>query len=1471
MDLTALFKAVVEIVERVLSSIPRWLISLILAWRFKRQYLRDIEREFKEWGNLYAPLEVWGTLAPSGKLYLKEFGRPLGSLLDHVDDGQRIILTGEAGTGKTTTLRHLAYHYAVQVRQGQSRYLPILASLSDLKEPTLQGVMDMLKRATSSYERKSWLERQGVTWGKKISDRIEDLLEDGQVVVLMDGLNEIAAETRLAGFAALKEFLQLPKYSSAKVIVTSRAGPNLEQLAVDCQRFDLMPLSDAAMQTFLAMRQINVETALRRLSGVNLKDICRNPGLLNMFADLYKRPDLNLPPTRGQVLKAYVEVLLRDGQEKWNPSYRWRWVDRGLMIDALGRLAHDMIGQGDTRLAANHAALIIAEVIASQQGVEPNDVLEAASFCLLLEFLADRTEIRFKHDLFRSYLAAEFLERQIRNGKLSELTGFMAGKRWWEPLLLQAGITARPLLFTKQLVAVQPAETAVPVALGCLLSASPERLAEEDAQKYIDLRQSLSALLFDLFRDDPGMTLLREASAWAANLVGSHFVEILGQLLAPVLGQPIRTRLAAVELLREVRSEYSIEALLMGLTDPEAEVRQASSQGLTELEKQFGLTEEQITHLVYLMTDDAHYRPALRVLLTSTNPARLPRLIDALAQEQHPPVRATLRYALHSAGNREAAVKSMPEPVSEVTEGLVVAWSQYAQHPDSAAELVRLLQAITGPDQQRCFEPLVDLVRNSVVEVAVNALRGLQMIHASDALPLIADIAAQLDAPAESRVAALRALFAIDRAYAVPRLAALLPDTNWQIQEAATDLLSMAGREAVDQLVPYLQNERKDLQRNVIRLLGTIGDQRAVPALVLLVDDDDWSIRAQVAWALGRLGDPTTSAVLQALSADGNRFVRQEALRSLEAVNLHRLTIPVPVTSVLTMDSLFSALSVLTDEFLCARPPSWFGRIFLRIQGRSVDYFESIAGNESSLIACARSLMARGEYTVALVELSRIIDSNKNHVVARLWRTMAFLATNRYEDACADCDCIIGLQPNWSIGYLLRARAHRLLNPEQALRDAQRAVSLSLSNPVALCELGYAYLINFRYREAEDQFRRVIEVSPTSVVAHLGLASISYMELRFEDALALVNTAIDLQANYIDSYLLRGTLLCAIGYEDLAQFDLDSIAQLAPDSEIEHLVKAVIDVMRGQFEQALKQCDQAIQINPYSTALWTRVMVLIFLDRAEEAVAEGDRLIRLHPNVGLIYLLRGLALMVTGKPGLGLDDLNRFTSVSPDFALGYMIRATFYGMLEERALAKLDIDKAIGLAPFTPLLYLLRSAIDVEDNQLEVAVQDLGRAIELSPRAWVYRISRARLSLRLQDFTCAEGDLKVAAEIWGETIPILDGWASFYLIRGQYSEAQAQLKAIDELDPNQAVTRLKRGLIRLLTADTESALQEYTEIAPRATVSEIEVALSDMDSIPSIPDQQKQLVHAILDPYVDPMSGWLDLRSELATVTSFLA
>jgi HEAT repeat protein len=137
----------------------------------------------------------------------------------------------------------------------------------------------------------------------------------------------------------------------------------------------------------------------------------------------------------------------------------------------------------------------------------------------------------------------------------------------------------------------------------------------------------------------------------------------------------------------------------------------------------------------------------------------------------------------------------------------------------------------------------------------------------------------KIDAPNYAYVAEALGRLGSDKA--VPALIAALQDENWLVRRQAAEALGQIGSDkAIDTLIAALHENRLG-RRQAVEALGQIGSDKAVDALIAALQDEDIDLRMSATFSLGRTGsDKAVDALIAALQ-DEDSDLRGAAAYSL--------------------------------------------------------------------------------------------------------------------------------------------------------------------------------------------------------------------------------------------------------------------------------------------------------------------------------------------------------------------------------------------------------------------------------------------------------------------------------------------------------------------------------------------------------------------------------------------------------------
>ena len=260
--------------------------------------------------------------------------------------GNRLIVTGGPGSGKTTVLLHLAWTLAAALRGSPKLAKQKLGLETALPLPIyvpLTRYADYLRKLPSSAnaERNSlktyiseYLNERGTNLEMLSPDFLNYLLRDGKtVLLLLDGLDEVPNEDERALIRSRIDDLVTGK-KNLRVVVTSRTAAYQGQavLGRDFQHIHVLPLDEPQIEKLIrqayqsiypksetkARQQANdllsnigqLEQERRRRLGDNVKSLVDAPIMIRMLLIVHYN-DRKLPDQRADLYQKAVDVVLR--------------------------------------------------------------------------------------------------------------------------------------------------------------------------------------------------------------------------------------------------------------------------------------------------------------------------------------------------------------------------------------------------------------------------------------------------------------------------------------------------------------------------------------------------------------------------------------------------------------------------------------------------------------------------------------------------------------------------------------------------------------------------------------------------------------------------------------------------------------------------------------------------------------------------------------------------------------------------------------------------------------------------------------------------------------------------------------------------------------------------------------------------------------------------------------------------------
>jgi len=305
---------------------------------------------------------------------------------------KQMIILGEVGMGKSTTLQYLHFKDAQIALQTKNAPIPIYFELKNLtdKDDILQKIIEKIG---------------------KDKDFTVDMLKKGRFSICFDGLNEIEKNIKVKVFTQIKNLLS--DFPNNFYLMTSRPQAYNREFDNLLQKhktpvFVLQKMQDKQIAEFLEKNGKNVKNYIETEIKANdrLKKIVQTPLMLFMLIAVVQKEG-KIPSEKGKIIRAFM-FSLYDREQKQIIDFDKDTFH--LLLCYLGYETRTLSGS-NSGLDREEYILPILEERKKQVGLTIN-LLDFLRKALDLNVLVnDENQYSFTHELYQEYYAAEYIHQ----------------------------------------------------------------------------------------------------------------------------------------------------------------------------------------------------------------------------------------------------------------------------------------------------------------------------------------------------------------------------------------------------------------------------------------------------------------------------------------------------------------------------------------------------------------------------------------------------------------------------------------------------------------------------------------------------------------------------------------------------------------------------------------------------------------------------------------------------------------------------------------------------------------------------------------------------------------------------------------------------------------------------------------------------------------------------------------------------
>ena len=384
--------------------------EIINFTQWKESFVHIDGKEVIDIDNIYAK-----ELCSEGIDTFEERQGTIDYLRHSIEENQMIIL-GEVGMGKSTTLQYLHYKDAEACYSDNSKKIPIYIELKYIDEHE-----NIINKLISKLGFEPII--------------IDDLLRKGRLNIFLDGLNEIDKNIRNKIYKQIEKLIS--EYPLNQIIITSR--PLSYNREFDNNRGQIIPvfllqlMEESQIKEFLDKNGSDVKDKILKeiTSNPKLREIVTSPLILKMLVDVVRRTNV-IPNNKSLIVKEFISNTLQ--REKKIEDF-----DIELYNSLLENWAYRSreLTNSNSGLNQNNIVIPFFNDLRERLGKTNFDVWNFLGKIRDIHlFTKEDNLLSFTHELYQEYFAAEYLCNNHPETNFTENLGRVVDDSSWEEIII---------------------------------------------------------------------------------------------------------------------------------------------------------------------------------------------------------------------------------------------------------------------------------------------------------------------------------------------------------------------------------------------------------------------------------------------------------------------------------------------------------------------------------------------------------------------------------------------------------------------------------------------------------------------------------------------------------------------------------------------------------------------------------------------------------------------------------------------------------------------------------------------------------------------------------------------------------------------------------------------------------------------------------------------------------------------------
>jgi tetratricopeptide (TPR) repeat protein len=389
-----------------------------------------------------------------------------------------------------------------------------------------------------------------------------------------------------------------------------------------------------------------------------------------------------------------------------------------------------------------------------------------------------------------------------------------------------------------------------------------------------------------------------------------------------------------------------------------------------------------------------------------------------------------------------------------------------------------------------------------------------------------------------------------------------------------------------------------------------------------------------------------------------------------------------------------------------------------------------------------------------------------------------------------------------------RAQHHLAMGEyERALASLDIMLDRDPENLAALSLRGKVFVAMGDLDQAEETFRRCLEIDPANSDVVVGLCRVEAMRGRHERVIELARVGQETRSPFGMFDAIEVNALLTLGREDEADALLASALAEKPNDADLLSVYAGRLIEQDRNAEAEVALTRAVTTSPFHKRSRRQLGELLATSgRPEDAIEVYEQMLRIQPDDADAYFAIG-SILVESDPGAALPYFEEACRLAPSRAFFLTSLGIAYLKDGRMTEAEATLRRAIALSPDDPSISNNLGIVLVQTRRYDDAIRELSALLERHPRFTPARNNFAIALAESGDLARAEREVRTAI---GESPDYLDAHLTLAAIlerAGRLDEEYDVLQRAFELAPERIDIRNRLALAAAVVGRCDETLE----------------------------------------------------------------